>query len=227
MSTGQTLRQARLQRGLTQQQAAARLRISQPYLALLERDKRPLLAPLARKAMRVFELTATIVPCGEQRSRPATTDSLVRDLGALGYPGFAYVRGSRVRNPAEVLMEALEQPELDARVVEALPWLLLRYPEMDRDWLVRGSRLRNLTNRLGFVVSLAMRVQEKQSNAVTRGGLADFERELSHGRLEADTTLGKPVSSVAQQEWIRQNRSAEAARWHVLSTLRPEHLQYV
>lgn len=49
------------------------------------------------------------------------------ELGALGYPGFSYLRSRRRRNPAEVLQEALNEPNLDARVAEGLPWLAMTY----------------------------------------------------------------------------------------------------
>ena len=49
-------------------------------------------------------------------------------LGALGYPGFAYLRNRRPLNPADLLLRTLRAGDVDARVVEALPWLLLKYP---------------------------------------------------------------------------------------------------
>jgi hypothetical protein len=126
-----------------------------------------------------------------------------------------------------VIVEALQQDELDSRVAEALPWVLLNYPDMDRDWLVRETRLRGFTNRLGFFVSLALRVLElrgDQQSAACRT-LQELEQLLSQSRLDAESSLG-PRLSVVQQEWVRQNRSEEAKQWHVLTTWRPEHLQY-
>src|SRR5204862_2965596 len=45
---------------------------------------------------------------------------------ALGYPGFTHLRPRRwaLKNPAEVLLAALAQDDLEPRLVEALPWLL-------------------------------------------------------------------------------------------------------
>jgi transcriptional regulator with XRE-family HTH domain len=227
--TGQALKKARCEQRLTQKQAAARLGVSQPYLALLERGKRSLTPPLARKAVRVLNVRATLVPCDQTfRSRRATTDSLAKRLSALGYPGFKYMRAGWTRNPSEVLSEALQQDDLDSRVAEALPWVLLNYPDLDRDWLLREARVRNLTNRLGFVVSLAMRVAELRGNADSSvyQSLAALENLLKQSRLEAEYTFGAVKMSAAQQEWVRQNRPRDAEQWHVLTTWKPEHLQY-
>lgn len=133
-----------------------------------------------------------------------------------------------MRNPAEVLLDALQQEELDARVAEALPWVLLTYPDLDRDWLLREARVHNLTNGLGFVVSLAMLVEEQRGNrnSTVYKALASFEDALKQSRLEAEYTFGKPLASAAQQEWVRQNRPRNAEEWHVLTTWRPEHLPY-
>jgi transcriptional regulator with XRE-family HTH domain len=228
--TGLALKKARCARALTQKEAAARLGVSQPYLALLENGKRNVTPQLARKAVRVLHVRPTVVPCNKNAyGRRATTDSLSRKLSALGYPGFQYMRAGWTRNPAEVLLEALQQDDLDSRVAEALPWVLLNYPDLDRDWLLREARMRNLTNRLGFVVSLAMQVEEQRGRKATAvfRRLAELEKLLEASRLEAEFTFGPRLSSTRQQEWVRQNRSAQAEQWHVLTTWLPKHLQYV
>ena len=53
------LRTARQSRGWTQARAAARLGVSQPYLAMLEAGQRPLTSAVARRAMRVYGLPPT------------------------------------------------------------------------------------------------------------------------------------------------------------------------
>jgi transcriptional regulator with XRE-family HTH domain len=226
--TGQALKKARCEQGLTQKEAATRLGVSQPYWALLEQGKRPVTLPLARKAVRVLKISPALVPCSRKsRNSRATTDSLAKRLSALGYPGFQYMRAGWMRNPSEVLLEALQQEELDSRVAEALPWVLLNYPDLDRDWLLREARACGQTNRLGFVVSLAMRVEERRGNqnSAVYQGLSVFENMLEQSRLEAEYTFGGRMLSAAQQEWVRQNRTKDAEQWHVLTTWRPEHLQ--
>jgi hypothetical protein len=49
-------------------------------------------------------------------------ENLASDLAALGYPGFAYLRASPKRAPAEVVLSALQVANLEPRLVEALPW---------------------------------------------------------------------------------------------------------
>ena len=56
------------------------------------------------------------------------------------------------KNPGEVLLTALAQPDLESRLTEALPWLMLKYPKLDTKWVVSQARLFGLSNRLGFVV---------------------------------------------------------------------------
>ena len=54
-------------------------------------------------------------------------------------PGFAYLHRRRSkRNPGELLLTAVAQDRLEARLFEALPWLVLKYWEMDIGWLVQG-----------------------------------------------------------------------------------------
>jgi hypothetical protein len=81
------------------------------------------------------------------------TSALARQLAGLGYPGFAHLRG-RKANPAAVLLEALVQEDLEVRLAEALPWVVLTYPDMDWPWLIREVKLRDVQNRLGFVVAM-------------------------------------------------------------------------
>ena len=68
-------------------------------------------------------------------SSPARKRDFARELAALGYPGFAYLKTQARRNPAGVLLDALNEPDLDARVAEGLPWLALNYVDLDWDWL--------------------------------------------------------------------------------------------
>ena len=158
------LRTARQQKGWSQKETAARLGFSQPYLSMLEAGRRPLPSRLARQVVRVFNLPATALPLSRPEWRPMDTDPqlLVEQLAALEYPGFSYLRARRRRkNPGEVLLTALSQGDLEARLTEALPWLLLRYWNLDSDWLVSRAKPHDLQNRLGFVVSLARRVAER------------------------------------------------------------------
>jgi hypothetical protein len=59
---------------------------------------------------------------------PFCVITLATELASLGYPGFAYLKSRGKKNPAEVLLSALSSNHLEARLVEALPWILLKYP---------------------------------------------------------------------------------------------------
>ena len=97
-----------------------------------------------------------------------------------------------MRNPANIL-EALQQDELDSRVAEALPWVLLNYSDLDSDYLLREARMRDLTKSAfsGFVVSLAMQVEKQRGRATSAvyQRLEELERLLEKSRLEAEYTF--------------------------------------
>ncbi len=219
-------RHARKRKGWTQKQAAARLRISQPYVALLESGQRVFPADLARRAVHILKLSPVALPLGEQPQQDGP--HLARRLGALGYPGFAYLRGPKA-NPADVLLTALAQPDLEPRAVEALPWLLLQFSSIAQDWLLAQARLRNLSNRLGFVVTLARQIEERNSGtgSSTFLTLHSLEQQLRESRLDKEDTLCQSSLSPKEREWLRGNRSEAARYWHLLTDLRPEHLPYV
>lgn len=224
---GEVLRKAREERGWTQTEAGARLGVSQTYVALLEKGRRRVPADLARKAVRVFRLSPVLLPVGEEFAS-ASSDELARDLGRLGYPGFAYLRGGGLKNPGEVLLTALTQANLDSRVAEALPWVFLHYPELDRDCLVRQARLGNLTNRLGFVVDLAKRVlaRKSETNSPRYGALSRLSEELRLSRLAVEDTFGQHSLTEMERQWLRTNRPEDAQYWHLLTNWQPEFLQY-
>jgi len=180
----QKLKFARQQRGWSEVEAARRLGVSQSYLSMLETGERRLTPRLARKAMRVYDLPPTVLPVSRapQTVRKLNAQALAEQLAALGYPGFAHLHSrAQVRNPAEVLLEALAQDDLEARLVEALPWLMLRYWGMNLNWLVEQAKLRDLQNRLGFVVSLARQLSARPSvpNEDRKRVLANLEALLA------------------------------------------------
>ncbi len=220
------LKSARKHLNLTQKQAADRLGVSQPYFALLESGRRRLSQRLARRAVQRLQASPSVVPCTGKLGR-AKASELPRQLSALGYPGFASVRAGWHRNPADVLLLVLSQEVLDSRTAEALPWVLLHYTDMDCGYLVREARLRNLSNRLGFAVSLALRVAERRNEQGSKAYevLAALQDELRESRLACEDLFGYPMTE-AEREWVRSNRSPDAEYWHVLSDWKPEHLQY-
>ncbi|HVP53171.1 MAG TPA: helix-turn-helix transcriptional regulator [Terriglobales bacterium] len=225
---GQEFRVARKQRGWTQMKTAQRLGISQPYLALVENGKRELGPKLTEKAVKVLKLRPTVLPLREKTPGKVNPQSLARQFASLGYPGFAYLRATRKRNPAEVLLTALAQNDLESRLTEALPWLLLHYADMSPEWLVEQARLHNLSNRLGFVVTLAKGAAARRGDTTSmrHQALDRLEAQLRESRLDKEDTLCQSTLSQREREWLKETRPAEAAYWHLLTDWRPEHLQY-
>ena len=215
------LRAGRRAKGWSQAHAATRLRVSQPYLAMLERGQRRLTPALTRRAMKVYDLPPT--------AHRLEAEALATDLAGLGYPGFAYLRPRHwtPKNPSEVLLAALAQAELDARLVEALPWLVLRYATGDQQWLVREAKLRDLQNRLGFVVSLARRLAERARDARRAHALSELETALERSRLACEDTLCKASLPEAERRWLADTRSDEAKHWNLLTDWTVDALRYV
>lgn len=225
------LRSARLAKRLSQAEAAARLGVSQPYLAMLESGRRPLTPALARSAMKVYDLPPTILPLPKATSSRERTDTagLANDLAALGYPGFAYLRPRnwKPKNPGEVLLKALARADLEARLVEALPWLVLTYWPLHREWLVREAKLLDLQNRLGFVVTLARRLAERDRNESKARALSELETELERSRLAHEDTLCRASLSEPERRWLAENLPEDAKRWNVLTDWTVDALRYV
>src|ERR1039458_8005504 len=158
------LKAERQKHGWGQVEAAERLGVSQPYLAMLENGKRRLTPALARTVVAAYGLPPVELPLPAAFSPAERVDGqrLTEELAKLNYPGFAYVRTRvKTRHPGEVLLTALAQESLEGRAAEALPWLLLRYWQMDLTWLVGEAKRFDLQNRLGFVVNLARQLSER------------------------------------------------------------------
>jgi transcriptional regulator with XRE-family HTH domain len=220
---------ARQELGLTQEAVAKRLGVSQTYVALLEKGKRRFPDSLARKAVRLLQMKPLALPFREY-TRSFRPQDLARQLAALGYPGFRSMRAGWKRNPVQVLLDCLQQENLEARLAEALPWLLTAYGDMGETnmaWLVEQARLRNLTNRLGFVVTLAKEVllRKGETTSDRYKSLTALETKLSESRLAKEDTLCQTLSA-KEQQWLRETRPQSAEFWNLLTDWRPEHLQY-
>jgi hypothetical protein len=194
---------------------------------MLENESRPLSPRLARKVARVYGLP-TALPVSEPR--PTDNQTLAEALARLEYPGFAYLRTRCQRkNPAAVLLVALATDDLEARVTEALPWLLLRYADhLNTRWLLEQARQHTLQNKLGFVVNLARQVAEATPHYRGRvPALTWLEQNLQKSRLASEDTLCQAHMSDVKRRRLRENRTQEAAYWNLLTDWRPEALRYV
>src|SRR5271155_2703831 len=240
---GRELKEARLGAGWTQQQAAGKLGVTQAYLSMAERGYRVLPSSLARKAVEVLDAPPTALPLREEGVVALSdSDQLRAELAALGYPGFAHVRGSHVRaarvrrNPAEVLLNALTQADVDTRVVEGLPWLAYTYADLNWDWAVQNAKLHDLQNRLGFVTTVASGLGASGLGSSEESGapnsearsrkLREYAAVLERSRLAKEDTLCHDSLTEVERKWLRANRPAEAAHWNLLTDMKAENLPH-
>ncbi len=190
---------------LTQAQAASLLGVSQPYLSLLEKGARPL-TNTVRSRMKSVATSQT----------DASLDDRFREqLSALGYVPFAHVPAARLKPlPDAFLLSVLTQPNADARVVEALPWVVGTFaPRMDFSWLVHQAKLRNLQNQMGFL----LRLSGSQNPELTAAADA-----LEEARLLEEATLCWNSMPTATRSWMRKRRSPLAKHWNLVTTLQSE-----
>jgi transcriptional regulator with XRE-family HTH domain len=228
---GETLREARLGKRWTQQQAAQALGVTQAYWSMMEKGRRVVPESFVCRAMKSLKLPATVLPLPSESELDqvrTVRNDFSAELGALGYPGFDYLGKKTKVNPALLLFDALNERNLDSRVAEGLPWLALTYPHLDWNWLVRNAKVCDRQNRLGFVVSLAAEVAEADlaSDRDKVRNLRECQRRLEAARLEAEDTFCHDAMTNAERTWLREHRSPVAAHWNLVTDLRKEHLAY-
>ena len=115
---------------------------------------------------------------------------------------------------------------MDSRLVEALPWVLLRFPELDWPWLVGAAKVNDLQNKLGFVTGVARRLAERLGERDTAALLRLQEATLERSRLMREDTLCHDSLTEAERRWLREHRPAEARHWNLLTDLSAEHLSH-
>ena len=215
--TGSQLKASRETRRWNQHQLAERLGVSQGYVSLLESGQRPLPAHLVSRLTSLVDLPPTTLPLRDHQ--PVDGNRATRALATLGYDGFAYLREDQPANPAEVLLRTLGADHLDARVVEALPWLVRTYADLDWEWVVPRAKQSDLQNRLGFVVAVARGLAEADQDEATAAALRVLEVRLENSRLQKHDSFAGPAMTKAEERWLQVHGSPEAKHWNMLSTL--------
>jgi len=230
--TGQELKELRRSKKWTQQQAAQKLGLTQAYLSMLERGRRALPYSLARRVSGLLQAPATLVPLREASlGQPSGDERLRVELAALEYPRFEHLvvqsaRRRNRRNPADVLLSALNEANLDSRVAEGLPWLAARYADMDWDWLVLNAKVRDRQNRLGFVAGLGLQLAQEAGSAHAERRLREYVEVLERSRLVREDTLCQEGLTPPEREWLRENRPEAARHWNLLTDMRVENLTH-
>jgi hypothetical protein len=105
--------------------------------------------------------------------------------------------------------------------VEALPWVLGTYTDLDWEWLRDGAKLHNAQNKLGYLVHLAEQTVDSK-----RAVLMRWENELEEARLARDGTLCRDSMPEPERNWLKANRPEAATHWNLLTSLSAEHLSY-
>jgi len=226
--TGRQLKEARKSKGWTQVELAKKLGVTQEYVSMAEGGRRVMPYVVARLAAELLEARATALPLPRQEENLKLTgkeERLAGELAALDYPGFSHLRRRARRNPADVLVRALNEKDLDSRVVESLPWLAAKYADLDWDWALRNAKLADQQNRLGFVATMGARLLESAQDEARGRRLKEYVAVVERSRLAREGTLCQESLTEAERKWLRENRSEEARHWNLLTDMRAENLQ--
>src|SRR5579871_4249684 len=81
------------------------------------------------------------------------------------------------------------------------------------------TKVRDVQNRLGFVVMLERQVAEKRADVMAAGRLQQVEEILDRARLVREDTLCQESLSEAERRLLRQTRPSEASQWNLLTDL--------
>ena len=91
---------------------------------------------------------------------------------------------------------------------------------------MREAKLRDLQNRLGFVVTLARRLAARARSKDTARALTELEARLERSRLAREEPFCRASAPAAERRWLAAHRSPDARRWNLLTDWRAEHLSY-
>jgi hypothetical protein len=130
-----------------------------------------------------------------------------------------------------VILSILGQRHVAPGVMAAIPWALLRFPDLNTAWLVDRARLNNLQNRLGFLTELACDVARTRAAAgrVDEAQLATLEAlrdALESSRLANEDTLARELTP-SERQFFAEHRTPAARHWNLLTGLTKETLPHV
>lgn len=215
------LKSYRNARNLSQLELAHALGVTQAYVSQVETGLRPISRRLAERLGALPDLPPAVLPPALAELDGQDAD-LAGDLGALGYPPFADGRPRRARNPAAVVLAIVSPPQVAPNVMNAVPWVLLTFPDLDAAWLLDEVRRRNLQNRLGFLVDLALELARGREGLEA---LESLRAELETSRLANPGTLAR-VLAPAERQFFEEHRGAAARHWNLYTGLAAAQLPY-
>ncbi|MGB8258702.1 MAG: helix-turn-helix transcriptional regulator [Terracidiphilus sp.] len=239
--SGSEFRTWRKKAGKTQVDAARAVGVRQPFVCAVEKGLRPVTPALKNWMYSVCPqaLTETSTPLASasghrhwqsaiDREAAPYSEVLKELLGNLGYPGFAYLaRRPRKVDPLLVLLDALNTEDLDQRVTEALPWVLAH--QLDLDWkkLTDEVRLRNLQNRLGFLLEVTVEATRKLHLNDVTVKLEPWLNWLREARLYKEDTLCKKSLTQVERGRLHRSRPKAARFWRLLTDLNAKEVANV
>ena len=109
------------------------------------------------------------------------------------------------------------------RLVEALPWLILNFPEMDWDLVIKTAKVSDAQNRLGFLIALAGEKAGKSNLPAKAQTFKDLLAKLEGSRLYGEDSFRRKTLTKTEASWLKKNRPPLAKHWRVLSDLTAEH----
>ena len=133
--TGNALRTGREEAKLTQQEAASRLGLTQAYLSMLERGRRPVTTELAAQAIKVFHLPPTALPLEAEFRTTLDENAFKAELGALGYRASPTCAESLTT----ILLDCCSLPSTKTALIEGWWRHFPGWSTRIREWIGSGS----------------------------------------------------------------------------------------
>ena len=121
-------------------------------------------------------------------------------------------------------MLALKKDDLESRVVEALPWLIYNFPDMDWSEIIKRAKLDDAQNRLGFLLNIAHSLAKRSGDKDKKDLFKRLLGVLKKSRLLSEDSFRRVSLTEAEKKWVKKNRPKEARHWRILTNLIAEHL---
>jgi hypothetical protein len=147
-----------------------------------------------------------------------------QELANLGYPGYAHHKdGDSQYSPTQFLLLALAENDLDRRVAEGLPWVVLANYKLDWKSVYEQAQLKGIQNRLGFTLLLA----RDRAVLLQKAEIAAHLSSVLECTVPSDKedTFANDMTK-AERRWLRVHRSKQAAAWNLLSDYSAEDLEH-